>query len=123
MHLKKALFGFCSLVTLSSLAMVIFKFIFGEHTESSAVITYTDASLIMLCNLGVVCTFDIAYMINAELFPTIVLATAYGACNIVGRCISITSPIVAKIPNPYPLFVLIIFSALCAYLSFKLKKI
>lgn len=75
----------------------------------------------MLCNLGVVCAFDIAYLINPTLFPTYVLATAYGACNVLGRFVSIFSPVVAKIENPYPLFVLIGFALSSALLSVRLK--
>ncbi len=41
-------------------------------------------------------TIECAYLINAELFPTILLATAYGCCNIFGRLIAIASPIVAN---------------------------
>ena len=94
-----------------------------NNPDTKSYADWVDSGLIMLTNLGVVCSFDIAYLINPELFPTFVLATAYGACNIVGRAISIGSPIVAKIKNPYPLLILIAFSSLSAVLSVKLKKI
>jgi hypothetical protein len=50
------------------------------------------------------------------------LATAYGVCNILGRSISIFSPIVAKIQHPVPLVVLSVFAGLCALLSLGLVK-
>ena len=74
----------------------------------------------MICNFGVVCAFDVAYLINVELFPTIVLATAYGVCNIVGRFVSIFAPLAARIPNPMPLVILIVFSGLCVIMIGKL---
>ena len=76
----------------------------------------------MLTNLGVVIAFDVAYLINAQLFPTVLLATAYGVCNILGRFISIFSPIVAKLPHPIPLVVLAIFAGVSAVLSLGLIK-
>ena len=94
----------------------------GDKGENSATITYTGAGLIMVTNLGVVIAFDIAYLINPELFPTILLASAYGICNIFGRAVSIFAPIVAKIPNPYPLIILIGYSLLCVFLSTKLTR-
>jgi len=46
---------------------------------------------------GFVTTFDLVYVIVNELFPTIYLATAYGACNIVGRAVAVSSPLVARV--------------------------
>ena len=66
----------------------------------------------MITNLGVVCVFDIAYLINPTLFPTIFLATAYGACNVFGRFITIFAPLAARL-KLYALILLIGFSALC----------
>ena len=122
MNLKKALFIFCGLVSWASIGLLIYFFIRGDQ-EATTTSNLVQAGLIMVCNLGVVCAFDIAYLINPELFPTMVLATAYGACNVLGRFISIFSPIVAKIANPYPLFILIAFSAICSMLTFKLNQI
>ena len=76
----------------------------------------------MLTNLGVVIAFDVAYLINAQLFPTILLSTVYGVCNIMGRSISIFSPIVAKLPHPIPLVALAIFAGAAGILSLGLVK-
>jgi len=121
MDLKKAMFLFCTLVCISSVGMLLF-FMYSSDSDESRKSNYINAGLIMLCNLGTVCAFDIAYLINPTLFPVLVLSTAYGACNVVGRFVSIFSPVVAKIPNPYPIFILIAFSGFCALLSLRLKK-
>ena len=78
--------------------------------------------LILMMNLGAVCSFDIAYLINPELFPTVMLASAYGACNIFGRLITIGSPLVAKLSNPKPVLILMIYSIVAIILSTRLVK-
>ena len=65
----------------------------------------------MVTNLGVVCVFDIAYLINPTLFPTIYLATCYGVCNVFGRFITIFAPVAAEMGQTTPLLMLIAFSA------------
>lgn len=72
---------------------------------------------------GFVTTFDLVYVIVNELFPTIYLATAYGACNIVGRAVAVSSPLVARVRAPYPMLVLALYSAICSVLPFCLIKI
>ena len=62
-------------------------------------------------------------MIVNELFPTIYLATAYGACNIVGRAVAVSSPLVARVRQPWPMLILAIYSAVCTVLPFLLIKI
>ena len=76
----------------------------------------------MLLYVGVVTTFNLVYLIVNELFPTLYLATAYGACNIVGRSITILSPLVARAPDPIPLAILGAYSAVCILLPFGLVK-
>ena len=81
-----------------------------------------SAGLIMITNLGVVISFDLAYLINPELFPTVLLATAYGVLNVFGRLITVISPIIAKLPHPVPLIFLIIYASIGAILSFCLSS-
>lgn len=61
-------------------------------------------------------------MIN-ELFPTIFLGTAYGACNIIGRLVAISSPLVARAEQPIPMLILTIYSGICAILALYLIKV
>jgi len=122
MDLRKAFGLFGSLTCIAALAILIFRGVIGDSNSGSQIISYVDGGLIMLCNLGVVCTFDIVYLLNPELFPTIYLATSFGLCNIVGRFVSIFSPIVARVPNPYPLVILMCFGGASVFLSSKLNK-
>jgi hypothetical protein len=80
--LKLSLFIFCVISVIASFLLIFF----GNGTGTLISI------LILFTNFGIVSAFDIAYLINIELFPTIFLATAYGCCNVLGRLISILSP-------------------------------
>ena len=123
--LKKALLVSCVLISVGSFAMMFIakEMASADAKNLSRTSEYFNTALILITNFGIVCAFDIAYLINAELFPTILLSTAYGACNILGRLISIMAPIAANMPQPYPLLILFIFSVLCAILSQMLIKV
>eukprot|EP00347_Sterkiella_histriomuscorum_P017312 403349866 len=110
--LKQSILVFCSITCAASFAII---FAFGS----------TDilvALLVLFNNFGITSTFDIAYLLNTEMFPTIFLGTAYGFCNIIGRFITIMSPIMAKIQHPYPMVFMVIFSGVSAVLSIFLKR-
>jgi hypothetical protein len=67
-----------------------FALIFEGDTKTAE--TAVLAVLVLSANFGITSMFDMAYLINVELFPTIYLGTAYGACNILARFMSILSP-------------------------------
>lgn len=73
--------------------------------------------------MGVVTAFDLVYLVVNDLFPTIFLATSYGACNVVGRFVSILSPLMAYAASPIPMLTLIAFSGLCIFLPMCLVKV
>jgi len=124
MDLRKALFMCCCIVFAGCIAMMIATKISDSDNQGETNIqdNLLSSALIMLTNLGVVIAFDVAYLINAQLFPTVLLATAYGVCNILGRSISIFSPIVAKLPHPIPLVALALFAGVSGFLSLGLIK-
>lgn len=94
--LKKALIMSCAVIATGALAMTFIseQMSNGQPSEAGQ---YFNVALILFTNFGIVCAFNIAYLINTQLFPTILLATAYGCCNILGRLITVSSPIVANI--------------------------
>ena len=111
--LRQAMFCF---IVISCIASFVIIFVYGGSDIPVAI-------LILFANFGITSTFDLAYLINAELFPTIFLATAYGCCNIFGRFITILSPIIAKLDHPTPLIIMVIFAGLSAILSTFLQKV
>ena len=63
------------------------------------------------------------YVIVNELFPTLYVATAYGACNIIGRAVAVSSPRVARVNPPWPMLILAAYSLVCAVLALCLVRI
>ena len=112
--LRRALALFCGISCVGSVGVITFTSIFtGELPTAFAY---------MLLYIGVVAAFDLVYLIVNELFPTVFLGTSYGACNVVGRFISIMSPLAAELPGALPLILLAVFAALCSVLPFGLIK-
>ena len=98
---------FCALISIGSVLML-----FVKKDENAGLFT---SILIFIVNFGIVCAYDIAYLINPTLFPTIMLATVYGCCNALGRFVTISAPVIGKWPEPLPLLILISFSTLCLF--------
>jgi len=77
----------------------------------------------LILYVGIVTSFDLCYLIVNDLFPTIFLTTSYGACNVMGRFVSILSPLMAYAPDPIPMLTLIGFSAVCIFMPMCLIKV
>ena len=52
---------------------------------------------IMIAKLGVCGTFNLVYIGNIDLFPTLFCSTAMGICNFFARLVSIAAPMTAEI--------------------------
>ena len=77
----------------------------------------------LILYVGIVTAFNLVYLTVNDLFPTIFLATSYGACNIVGRFVSILSPLMAYAGDILPIVTLIVFSGFCIFLPMGLVKV
>ena len=77
----------------------------------------------LILYVGIVTAFDLVYLIVNDLFPTIFLATSYGACNVVGRFVSILAPLIAYTPDPIPMLTLIGLSGVCIFIPMCLVKV
>lgn len=69
---------------------VIYLFQSAEINQTAQAVAY------LVQYTGFVATFNTVYVLVNQLFPTIYLATAYGCVNIVGRAVSVSSPMVAR---------------------------
>ena len=87
--LRRQLSLYYFLTCVGALSIMLFDMLYTGTSEVPIAIGF------LLLYVGVVTAFDLVYLIVNELFPTIYLATSYGACNIVGRAITILSPLVA----------------------------
>ena len=70
---------------------------------------------ILFAKLGVSSTFNLVFLANADLFPTLFSATAIGICNFFARLSTTAAPIVAERPEPFPmtLYLIVNVGAIC----------
>ena len=115
---RKIVATFAGISSIATVAIMLLN-AFTDETTHQALI----AVGYLVQYTGFVTTFNFVYLLINDLFPTILLATAYGACNVVGRAIAIGSPIVARVQPPYPMSILACYSILCAVLPFLLITI
>lgn len=114
--LRKALALFCAISSVGSVGVIAFTSMYSGDSQLPSAFAY------MFLYIGVVTAFDLVYLIVNDLFPTVFLGTSYGACNVVGRFISIMSPLAAELPGAVPLILLAAFAAICTALPFGLVK-
>ena len=115
--LRKMLALFCGLSAVGTLGVMLFNLFYTGDNQLG------QAACYLVLYVGIVTAFDLVYLIVNELFPTIFLATSYGSCNVAGRFVSIFAPLVAVIPPPAPMIILLIFSGVCTFLPLCLVKI
>jgi len=58
---------------------------------------------ILLSKMGISSAFNLVFLANADLFPTLFSATAMGICNFFARLTTIAAPQVAERPEPFPM--------------------
>ena len=77
--------------------------------------------LILIAKGAVKLTFNICYLGNSFLFPTIFAATAFGLCIAGAKFFTIFSPMLAEVGTPFPMIILCIMTFSGAISSFFLK--
>eukprot|EP00347_Sterkiella_histriomuscorum_P011808 403371019 len=78
---------------------------------------------LLFSKFGITVAFNITYVIMGELFPTLLKATAFGICNIIARMITILSPMIALLDQPYPMLIFCNTCLIAGLLSIFLKPI
>ena len=79
----------------------------NEHGQ-----TWTLPILVMISKFGISAAFNLVYLGNGVLFPTLFTATSMGLCNIFARTASIASPFIAEIPGVTPMYIALAISAM-----------
>ena len=104
---------------------------FGSSTCGSLIIclwgwtaggTWTLPILVILTKFGISAAFNVVYLGNGVLFPTLFTATSMGICNIFARTATIAAPFVAEIDGVTPIWICCFVSAFCTVISFAIKK-
>lgn len=78
---------------------------------------------VLFAKFGISFAFNLTYLATPQMFPTALVTTAFGICNIFARFSTVLSPLIAELPNPAPM---VIFSIICiasAFLPIFLRKV
>ena len=80
--------------------------------------------LIMMTKFGVSMGWVAACLSMIELFPSSLVATAFGICNVMNKSVAMIAPLVAEMPPPTPMLIVVAVTALAGLLTqqFKLNK-
>ena len=83
------------------------------------------ATFVLGSKFGVSATFNLAYLANSMLFPTVIVSTSFGVCNVFSRIATIFAPYVAELDPPtisYWVFCSIVLVALIASITIKIER-
>jgi len=84
--------------------------------------TWTLPILVIVTKFGISAAFNVVYLGNGVLFPTLFAATSMGICNIFARIATIGAPFVAEIDGVTPIWIAFATSSIATGMSFFLKK-
>lgn len=77
--------------------------------------------MISLARGGVKVAFDICYLANSLLFPTIFTGAVYGFCNFGAKSATVLAPLLAEIKPPTPMIIFTAVAAIAAVLALFLR--
>lgn len=77
---------------------------------------------ILVSKVGVSSTFNLVFLANADLFPTLFSATAIGICNFFARLSTTAAPLVAESPDPLPMTLYLIINLGAMYCASQLRS-
>ena len=77
---------------------------------------------VLLTRYGISSAFNLVWIANSVVFPTLFTGTAMGICNVFARCATFFSPMLAEFPAPYPMVIFAILSSFGLVASFFLKQ-
>lgn len=105
--------------TLSTLGLFLICVWGWDTTDDSE---WTLPILVLVAKFGVSASFNIVYLGNAVLFPTLFSATSMSICNIVARTASIAAPFIAEIDGVTPMWIALSVSVITLISTFFIQK-
>ena len=78
---------------------------------------------VLVARLGVASSYNLCFISNSELFPTLFKATSLGLCNFAARFITVLSPYLAELQAPLPIALFVVLNACAVIMSVFLKKL
>lgn len=100
----------CSMFAISTVGSILYSALDPVDNLSISLMTLSS-------KFGVSATFNVAYLANSQLFPTIFGSTCFGICNIFARVATIVAPELAEIHKPVPMIVFAVLSGVGALAS------
>jgi hypothetical protein len=76
---------------------------------------------VLLSRYGISSAFNLVWIANSVIFPTLFTGTAMGICNVFARISTFFSPILAEFPAPYPMTIFAILSSVGIIASLFIK--
>ena len=108
----KATYYVClGLATLSGILMIIYEkesHFFSENPDTAA--AWMFPVLVLICKFGISAVYNINYISNFDLFPSVFAVSALGFGDFIGSFVTIFAPEVAELQSTVPI---IIFTSLC----------
>ena len=77
--------------------------------------------LIMMTKFGVSMGWVPATLCLIDLFPSSLVATAFGICNVMNKLATMTAPMVAEVAPPTPMIIVAIITSIAGLLSQKFR--
>ena len=74
--------------------------------------------LVMFCKFGITANFNVIYIVTASMFDSKVSASVFGVCNFFARLTTISAPLVAELPEPWPINSLVVLCAISSVVAF-----
>ena len=75
------------------------------------------ACFVLIAKFGVGGTFNIVYIANSHLYPAVLVTSVFGICNLLARCATIASPLVAEMDKVYSMLIFTFLAIIAAFLS------
>jgi len=76
----------------------------------------------MVAKFGIASMFNIVYIANAHIFPTLFSATALGVCNFAARLATIFAPLTAEIDRTTSMSIFTGLAAVSFFVSLGVKR-
>ena len=106
---KRALQVCCAVSCVSSIGVMTFKYFYTGTNILPVALLY------LLLEVGIVVAFDLVYLIVVDLFPTILLSTAYGSGSLLGKLVVVAAPLISRLDEPWPLCILAVYAGIAAF--------
>ena len=92
---------------------------FDRDTEEIFLFSFA----VFIARTGFCIAFADVFVIHTDLFPTYILSTSFGVCNITARIVNISSAAIVEIPNKFiPILIIVILDILAALCTFFLRN-